>query len=215
VGLSSRVIGGLIMTHGDDRGLRLPPRIAPVQCVVVAVKDEAIEACERLTGELIAAGVRARLDAATQTSFGRRAVDHELKGIPLRIEVGPRDLEAGVATRVRRDRGAKEQVRLADVASDAVEALEAIQASLYDEAQIFRDRATSDVASVGEVDGSGLFRLPWATVGEAGEASLAERGYTVRALTNEDGSVPRGSGGSGGSGEHDDADLVAWVAKAY
>jgi len=204
-GLSSRVIGGLIMTHGDDRGLRLPPRIAPVQCVVVAVKDEAIEACERLTGELVAAGVRARLDAATQTSFGRRAVDHELKGIPLRIEVGPRDLEAGVATRVRRDRGAKEQVRLADVASDAVEALEAIQASLYDEAQIFRDHATSDVASVDEVDGTGLFRLPWAAVGEAGEASLAQRGYTVRALTDEDGSVPADG----------DADLIAWVAKAY
>src|SRR5262249_25263376 len=99
-GVSTRMMGGLIMAHGDEAGLRLPPRIAPIQVVVLVVKaeDGAGEAAARLADELRAAGVRVELDARTDTSFGRRAVDWELKGVPVRIEVGPRDLASGQVT---------------------------------------------------------------------------------------------------------------------
>ena len=205
-GLSSRVIGGLIMAHGDDHGLRLPPALAPTQVVVLAVKPEAVEAAERIVGELTQEGVRAVLDARTDLSFGRRAVDWELKGVPVRLELGPRDLEQQVVTRVRRDRGGKEPVSLDRVAVDVRESLDAIQRGLHDEALARRQEATADVATAAEVEGDGLFRLPWSELGERGEAELAERGFSVRCLTDEDGAVPEGD---------DDHHLIAWVARAY
>ncbi len=204
-GVSTRVVGGLVMAHGDDRGLRLPPNVAPVQAVVLAIKDEAIETCERIVGELTHAGVRAKLDADTQTSFGRRATEWELKGVPVRIEVGPRDLAQGQVTRVRRDRDGKEEVGLEGLQQDATICLDEIQRSLHDELLAFREEQTHDVTTADEIDGSGLFRLPWSDLGEEGEAALAERGWTVRCLTTADGDVPA-----------DDAtDLLAWVARAY
>ncbi len=103
-GSSTRMVGGLIMAHGDDDGLRIPPRLAPVQVVVLAVRDEGevVERCAKLADELRAAGVRVQLDTKTDVSMGRRATDWELKGVPVRLEVGPRDLADGVATLVRR-----------------------------------------------------------------------------------------------------------------
>src|SRR5213082_3211602 len=108
-GVSTRMVGGLIMVHGDDAGLRVPPRLAPVQVVVLVVKDEggAGEKAAALAKQLQAADVRVELDTR-DTSFGRRAVEWELKGVPLRIEIGPRDVEAGTATVVRRDKGEKD-----------------------------------------------------------------------------------------------------------
>ena len=90
-GVSTRMVGGLIMGHGDDHGLRMPPRLAPIQVVVVAVRDDAavVERCRALAAELTAAGVRARLDDRVELSAGRRRTDWELKGVPVRIELGP------------------------------------------------------------------------------------------------------------------------------
>ena len=118
-GTSTRMVGGLIMTHGDDNGLRVPPVLAPIQVVVLVVRDEegAGEAAARLVDELKAAGVRVRLDDKVDVSFGRRATNWELKGIPLRIEVGPRDLKEGEVTLVRRDNGEKRQVAVAAVSA--------------------------------------------------------------------------------------------------
>ena len=97
-GASTRMIGGLIMSHGDDSGLRVPPRLAAVQAVVIAIKGDAAVAKAREIGDALrAAGIRAQVDDRTDTPFGRRAVDWELKGVPVRIELGPRDLEAGTA----------------------------------------------------------------------------------------------------------------------
>ena len=105
-GTSTRMMGGLIMAHGDDSGLRLPPRLAPTQAVVLLVRDEdgAGAAAEQLTAELRrrrGAGPRSTL--AADVSFGRRVTDWELRGVPVRVEVGPRDLAQGVVTLVRRD----------------------------------------------------------------------------------------------------------------
>jgi prolyl-tRNA synthetase len=124
--------------------------------------------------------------------------------VPLRLELGPRDLESGTIVRVRRDRGGKETIRLADAVGDAIEALEAAQRNLHDEALDFREGHTRDAESPDQVDGAGFWRLPWADLGEKGELALAERGYTVRCLTDPDGAVPTDPDGT-----------IAWVARAY
>jgi prolyl-tRNA synthetase len=113
-GSSTRTVGGLIMAHGDDAGLRLPPQVAPVQVVLVAVKDGPgiAEALERLERDLVACGTRVRVDDRTDIGLGRRLTDWELKGVPMRLEVGPRDLAAGVVSLVRRDRRERESVGL-------------------------------------------------------------------------------------------------------
>ena len=114
-GVSTRLVGALVMAHGDDFGLRLPPALAPAQVVVLVVKDDAdVGAGGRRAGapSCAAAGHRVRLDDRTDTSFGRRSVDWELKGVPVRVEVGPRDLAEGNVTVVVRHRREKRSVAL-------------------------------------------------------------------------------------------------------
>jgi prolyl-tRNA synthetase len=205
-GVSTRVVGGLVMTHGDDRGLRLPPAVAPVQAVVVAVKEEAVGPARALVADMVKAGVRARLDERTSQSFGRRAVEWELKGVPVRIELGPRDLQAGTAALVRRDRDGKETVGLDGLAASIPALLDSVQDDLRHQALERREAATADVSTIEEVDGAGFFRLPWSAVGLEGEAILADRGYTVRCLVSEDGGLP--------APEQEDG-LIAWIARAY
>ena len=105
-GSSTRMLGGLIMGHGDDHGLRVPPRLAPVQVLVMVVKDGegVVEAARQVVADLVARGVRAELDARVDTPFGRRAVDAELKGIPVRVEVGPARPRRGLRHRRPPDR---------------------------------------------------------------------------------------------------------------
>jgi prolyl-tRNA synthetase len=210
-GVSTRMVGGLIMSHGDDNGLRVPPRLAPVQALVLVVKDGdgVSEAAARLVDELRAAGVRVRLDDRTDTPFGRRAVDAELKGIPVRVEVGPRDLAEGKVTVARRIPGTKEPVQLGNVVAEITAALETDQQALYDEALARREANTTDVTDLdqaAEAAKTGWARIPWAVLGEDGEAKLAEQAVSVRCLTRPDGSVPDAG---------DEPDLVAWVGRSY
>jgi prolyl-tRNA synthetase len=210
-GSSTRMVGGLIMTHGDDDGLVVPPRLAALQVVVLLVKDAdgAGETARRLADELRAAGLRVRLDDQVATSFGRRATDWELKGVPLRVEVGPRDLAQGQVTVVRRDTGDKAQVAVAEVAPTVAGLVDRVQDDMLAAAVARRDAATVDVAGVDDaVDAaqSGFVRLPWRVVRGDGEAQLAGKGITVRCLTAADGGLPD---------DGDDDDLVAVVARAY
>ncbi len=135
-GITTRLVGGLIMAHGDDLGLRVPPRLAPVQAAVLMVKDG--EGVARVAGELTAAlrgaGVRAVLDDRVGVPFGRRAIDAELRGYPVRVEVGPRDIAAGRVIVVRRVTGEKVPVPVDDVVRLVTSALEADQQALYAEA---------------------------------------------------------------------------------
>ncbi len=211
-GASTRLVGGLIMGHGDDNGLRVPPRLAPVQVVVLAIKgDEAVIAKVREIGErLAAAGVRVEVDDRTDTPFGRRAVDWELKGVPVRVEIGPRDLESGTAVLARRIPGGKETVAIDTLAGVLPGLLEADQALLLAQSRERREARTSDVRSVGEAveaaKAGGWARLPWAELGPEGERRLAQDAVSVRCLLAEDGSVP----------DSDDAPgTVAVVARAY
>jgi len=211
-GTSTRMMGGLIMAHGDDAGLRLPPRVAPIQAVVVLVKGEdgAAEAAEALTAELRAAGVRVELDARTDVSFGRRAVDWELKGVPVRVEVGPRDVAAGQVTLVRRDTATKEAAPIVGVSATVPGLLDRVQADLLAAAQAQRDERTTRVETIPDAvaaSAEGFAELPWRLLREAdGEAALREQGITVRCLRQPDGSLPDGE---------DEPDTLALVARAY
>ena len=209
-GASTRLVGGLIMTHGDDRGLVVPPRLAPVQVVVIAAREDpdVLSACELLVATLKAAGVRVVLDRG-RGSFGRRVTDWEIKGVPLRLELGPRDLADGVVTVVRRDSGEKRSVDLATVAAHVPSLLEAVQVELFEQARRRRDAATHDVTSLDEAIGAaqdGFARLAWDAVGGDGEARLNEHAITVRCLQRRDGSMPQ---------DHLEGDLVCIVAKSY
>jgi prolyl-tRNA synthetase len=205
------MVGGLIMAHGDDSGLRVPPRLAHVQVVVLAVRDddEVIARCRALTDELVAAGVRAQLDVRTDISFGRRATDWELKGVPVRLELGPRDLANGEVTMARRISGDKAPAQLAGIAQTVRDALDAEQDALLAEATARRTARTADVDSLDDARAaaeSGWARLPWDKVGTEGEAELATSGITVRCLTRADGSLPS---------SEQEPDLVCSVARAY
>jgi prolyl-tRNA synthetase len=211
-GVSTRMLGGLIMAHGDDCGLRVPPRLAHVQAVVLAVRDEdgVVARCRALVEELVAAGVRVHLDDRTDLSLGRRATDWELKGIPLRLELGPRDLAKGEATLVTRSTGGKTAVGLEGISERVRDQLEAQQTALLAEAEGFRDVRIADVDTLDDARAAaevGWARIAWDQVGTEGEAELATSGVTVRCLVRgEDGSVPA---------HEDERDLVAYVSRAY
>jgi prolyl-tRNA synthetase len=193
-GVSTRLIGGLIMVHGDDFGLRLPPLLAPVQVVVMVVRDEAAvrAAAETLAGDLRRAGWRVRVDDRTDLGFGRRSVDWEIKGVPVRVEVGPRDLSEGRATLVQRHRRSKEPVALPGVVEAVNRALGSVTEELRTEALAFREAHSTDVdtlADASEVGQTGFARVPWKLVGPEGEEELARQGLTVRCLHGRDGSL--------------------------
>jgi prolyl-tRNA synthetase len=211
--VSTRLVGALIMVHGDDNGLRLPPRLAPTQALVTVVKDdengEVVAAARKLHEALLGAGVRSALDERVDVPFGRRAVDAELKGIPVRLELGPRDLAEGNAVLVRRIVGDKTPITLEGAVAAVANALEDGQHALYDQALQRRKQRIADVSSVADVADTvsiGWARMPWALVRGDGEKELAAQGVTVRCLVREDGSVPD---------NEDEPNLLAYLARAY
>lgn len=211
-GSSTRMLGGLIMCHGDDNGLRLPPLVAPTQALVMVVKesDGSITAAAKgLADDLAATGVRVKLDDRVDTPFGRRAVDAELKGVPLRIEVGPRDLAAGNVTLARRIDGSKTPLPIGGVVAAVTEALVADQRGLYDEALARREANTVEVKTLDEAieaSQTGWAKLPWSAVGVDGEAKANESAITVRCLFREDGSAPAAQ---------DEPNLTAILGRSY
>jgi prolyl-tRNA synthetase len=210
-GTSTRMLGGLIMCHGDDHGLRVPPRLAPVQAYLMVVKDgpEVAATAAALKTALADAGVRVALDDRVDTAFGRRAVDAELKGYPVRVELGPRDVAAGNVVLVRRTDGTKTPVPIGDVVGSVLAALDADQKALHDEALARRLDRTVEVSTVDDAiaaSADGWAKVPWAAVGVDGEAKANADGVTVRCLTRADGSVPD---------SEDEPDLVAYLARAY
>lgn len=213
-GASSRLMGALVMAHGDDAGLRIPPLLAPVQVVVLVVRDEegAGDKAAALAAQLSGAGLRTQLDGRTDTSFGRRVVDWELKGVPVRVEVGPRELNAGEAVLVRRDSGTKTTVPLAGLEDAVRDALADAQAGLLAEALERRRAGTVEVATVDEAEEAsrtGFAVLGLRALGDDGETKLNRAGVTVRLVTRPDGTLP--AAGEDGP----DAELLAVVARAY
>jgi len=211
-GASTRLVGALVMGHGDDFGLRLPPALAPTQVVVLVVKDspEVGAAAEALVAELTAAGHRVRLDARTDTSFGRRAVAWELKGVPVRVEVGPRDLAEGNVTVVTRHTREKQNVPVAAVAGTVTAILREVGPALLAEATAARDARTVDAASLEETIEAasvGFARVRLGALGPDGEDRLAQQALSIRCLQRPDGALAQ-------PGDVED-DLVAVVARSY
>ncbi len=211
-GASTRMLGGLIMCHGDDFGLVLPPALAPVQVVVVVVKDTdgaVTRTAAALVEELEVRGVRVRLDDNIAQGFGRRATDWDLQGVPIRVELGPRDLAEQAALLYRRDTREKNKVGVNSVVDEAQRLTGRIQMDMLEAATARRDARTFDCTTLHQardVAQTGVARLPWELVGTSGEQDLAAAGLTVRCLQLSDGSLPE-------TGR--EAGVLAYIARAY
>ncbi len=152
-GFTTRTIGGVIMTHGDNRGLVLPPRVAPIQAMVIPVaqhKPGVLDAANSILDRLKAAGVRADIDDSDQ-SMGWKAAEYEMKGIPLRVEIGPRDMEQGQCCICRRDSGEKVFVPLAGLEDTVKRLLDEVHDGLYARAKKNLEDHTRACHTVAEV----------------------------------------------------------------
>ena len=152
-GISTRLIGGVIMAHGDNRGLKLPPRVAPIQVVIVpvamhkdGVKEKATELYESLNKKF-----RTKVDLRDNYTPGFKFNDWEMRGVPVRVEIGPRDIENGVAMLVRRDTLEKETVELSNLENRISELLEEIQTNMYNECAKRRDEKTTIAYTLEEI----------------------------------------------------------------
>ncbi len=167
-GFTTRSIGGLIMTHGDNSGLVLPPRVAPVQLVVIPIaqhKPGVTEKAEETAAALKAAGIRVKTDLSDQ-SPGWKFAQYEMKGIPLRLEIGPKDIENGQCVLVRRDNGEKAFVSLDGLAETVKKMLDAVHDGLYEKAKknldenIFRADSLDEAAEIIRTKG-GFIKTMW------------------------------------------------------
>ena len=151
-GVSTRMIGGIIMTHGDNNGLVLPPRVAPIQIIVVPVashKPGVLEAAEGVKQRLADAGFRTKIDTS-ENSLGWKCAEYEMKGVPLRLELGPRDIESGSCVLVRRDNGEKITVALDQLEAEAAKLLDLVHKGLFDKAKKNLDDNTYAALSLEE-----------------------------------------------------------------
>jgi prolyl-tRNA synthetase len=155
-GVSTRLVGGVVMTHGDDSGLQLPPRIAPYQAVIVPIvfgedtKAAVLEAAGQAASRLRDAGVRTHLDSRDNLKPGFKFNEWELKGVPLRIEIGPKDVEKGQAVIVRRIDRAKDFVKAKDLGAIVPGKLVEIQSEMLESAKKRRDENTRETKDYGE-----------------------------------------------------------------
>ncbi len=166
-GVSTRLIGGIIMTHGDDRGLVLPPDVAPIQAVIIPIaqhKEGVLEKCRELKDRLSA--FRVRLDES-DNSAGWKFAEYEMKGVPCRIELGPRDIENGECVIVTRHDHNKETVPLANIEESLARKLKEVRDGLYAKALENREKHTHSCTSIDEIktsltrDGDGFIKAMW------------------------------------------------------
>jgi prolyl-tRNA synthetase len=218
-GVTTRLVGAVIMTHGDDQGLRLPPALAPVQVVVVPIfrtdeeRSEVMDACWRLAGDL--ASHRIRVDDRDDLRPGFKFNHWELRGVPVRVEVGPRDLGEGRVTVVPRLTGEKQQIPVESLAGRVGELLTESQTGLLDEAREFRDAHTFRPADMGEMgslleDPGGFMVTGWCGSDECEAKVKAETKATLRYLPLD----PRPGDGSCIVCGQPAAEEAAW-AQAY
>ena len=167
-GMTTRLIGAIIMVHGDDSGLVLPPKVAPVQAMVIPIqqrKEGVLEAAQEMKQALAEAGIRVKLDD-TDKSPGWKFSEQEMRGIPIRIELGPKDIEAGKCVIVRRDTREKIEVPLAEAPAKAAELMGTIQKHLFEKAKAHRDSHITDVKNYEEFrdaveEKPGFIRAMW------------------------------------------------------
>ncbi len=219
-GVSTRLIGGLIMTHGDDSGLVLPPKVAPWQAVIVPIPrgnwtETVLPKCRQIRDELATAGIRVRLDADESQTPGWKFAEYEMRGVPLRLEIGPKDIEKSSVFAARRDTRAKQSLPMAGLAGRVSALLQDIQDSMLARARAFRDDHTSRTSSYDEfrqiMEGRpGFVIAPWCESATCEAEIKAETQATVR-------NIPFGQETPNGPclkcGKP--AAVYAWFAKAY
>jgi prolyl-tRNA synthetase len=218
-GVSTRLIGGVIMTHGDDSGLVLPPAIAPYQVVIVPIgrdnwRETVLPRAEAVRDELQAAGIRVQLDARDERP-GWKFAEWELRGVPLRVELGPRDIEKSQVLVARRDTREKQGVPMAGLPERIRELLDDVQRTLYERALAFREshtqRVTDYEAMKGELEGRpGFIVAPWCGSADCEAQIKSETQATIR-------NMPLNSAVPEGRCIRCDraAATDAWFAKAY
>ncbi len=220
-GVSTRMVGAVVMTHGDDQGLVLPPRLAPIQVVIVPIwrKDkeraEVLEAAERIHEEL-QGQVRVELDRREGVSPGWKFNDWEMRGVPLRIEIGPRDIANQKVMLARRDipgREGKTSVSMAELGETIPQMLDVIQRAIYEKALAFRESHTVDVSTYEELKEAvetGFARAWWAGDTEDEAQIKEETKATIRCIPLDQ---PGGTGTCIYTGEK--ADKIAIFGRAY
>src|SRR5947209_128825 len=194
-GFSTRTIGGLILVHGDDRGLKLPPKLAPVESVIVPIwrgknKGEVRKEAEALYSELKCSGFRVEVDLDEEHSPGWKFNEHELRGVPVRVELGPKDIEKRQAVLVRRDKGEKEFVGRTGLPERLRALLGEIQENMLCQATDFRDASIRPVETYEEFKGimeekRGFVFAPWDGTEETEARIKDETKATIRLLPFE------------------------------
>ena len=194
-GVSTRMVGAIIMAHGDDQGLRLPPKLAPIQVVIVPIWRKAhergpvLELTERVQSALKDAGLRIHLDAREDQTPGFKFNDWEMRGVPVRVEIGPRDVKQNAVVLARRDRPGREGkefgVPVEGVVKRVQELLDEVHANLLQQATEFREANTRRATSYDEfkeiLDAEGGFlRVHWAGSGEDEDRIQEETKATLR-----------------------------------
>ena len=196
-GVSTRLMGALIMTHSDDNGLVLPPHLAPIQVVIVPIyKDnDGLKAISEkvlpLVKELEAKGISVKYDDADNKRPGFKFADYELKGVPVRLALGQRDLENGTVELMRRDTLEKETVNFEGIADHIATLLEDIQSNLYTKARNFRDSMIFKVDTYedfkAQIEKGGFILAHWDGTPETEERIKAETKATIRCIPLEGG----------------------------
>jgi len=192
-GVSTRLIGALIMAHSDDQGLVIPPRLAPVQVVIVPIykgeeqKKLIDDKVLALVAELKKAGIRVKYDDSENARPGWKFAEHELKGVPVRLAIGARDLEQNVAEVARRDTKEKSTVSFDGIASYITKLLETIQVDMFEKAKAYRDSHITPVDSWEEFNEvlnnkGGFVAAHWDGTGETEEKIKDETKATIRCI---------------------------------
>jgi prolyl-tRNA synthetase len=220
-GVSTRMIGGVIMTHGDEGGLILPPKVAPYQVVIVPImrgssKDAVLDKAAALRADLIREGIRVYLDSRESQTPGWKFNEWEMRGVPLRMEIGPKDIEKSQVMLARRDTREKSAVPMDGLTGHVQQLLDTIQQALFDRAVAFREDHTSATDSYDEfkqiMDGRpGFVIAPWCGSAQCEADIKTETQATIRNIpfTSE---KPVGKRCLKCNGE---ATANAWFAKAY
>jgi prolyl-tRNA synthetase len=202
-GVSTRLIGGTIMVHGDEKGLKLPPRVAPIQAVIVPIfndqtKETVVPVAKKLAEELQTAGIRAKLDDRDWLRPGFKFHDWELRGVPVRIEIGPRDIEAGQVMVSRRDAaGEKLTVAMSELAEKLKGLMEEIQAAMVAAADKFMAEMTTEVESWEQFkdvleNKKGFIAAGWDGTKETEAAIKEETKATIRCIPLKGSEVTEG-----------------------
>ncbi len=193
-GTSTRMIGGVIMVHGDDRGLVLPPKVAPIQVVIIPIaahKPGVLEKADELYKQLKEASIRVKVDDSDQ-SAGWKFNQWEMKGVPVRLEIGPKDIENSQVVIVRRDDHEKSVLPMEGLTTSIKDTLNAVHKGLYEKALAMRETKTVDAATFEQLrEGvkNGFVRAMWCQERECEDAIKDKTGATTRCMPFEQSAI--------------------------